>query len=59
MESDIIVGVMLEMKAMGVVGLPIHDAVLVREDEANLVEDVMRSVFTQHAGSYVAISRDE
>ncbi|HIH2758858.1 TPA: hypothetical protein ACYLM8_005777 [Burkholderia lata] len=59
MESDIIVGVMLELKAVGVVGLPIHDAVLVREDEANLVEDVMRSVFTQHAGSYVAISRDE
>ncbi|MCW3609970.1 hypothetical protein [Burkholderia cenocepacia] len=59
MESDIIVDVMLELKERGVVGLPIHDAVLVRKDEADLVENVMRSVFTQHTGNRVAISREE
>ncbi|KVQ67584.1 hypothetical protein WT22_07200 [Burkholderia territorii] len=59
MESDIIVDVMLELKARGLVGLPIHDAVLVREDEADLVENVMRSVFTQHTGNRAAISREE
>jgi len=59
MESDIIVGVMLELRTLGIVGLPIHDAVLVREDQADLVEDVMRSVFTQHTGNSVAISREE
>ncbi|WP_321808872.1 hypothetical protein [Burkholderia sp. BCC1993] len=57
-ESDVIVGVMLELRALGIVGLPIHDAVLVKEDEAGLVEDVMRLVFTQHTGSSVAISRE-
>ncbi|MEK6355102.1 MAG: hypothetical protein V4796_18015 [Burkholderia cenocepacia] len=59
MESDIIVDVMLELKEMGVVGLPIHDAVLVREDEADLVENVMRSIFTRHTGNSVAVSREE
>ncbi|WP_175999336.1 hypothetical protein [Burkholderia stabilis] len=59
MESDIIVSVLLELKAGGVVGLPIHDAVLVREDDADLVEDVMRSVFIRHTGNSVAISREE
>lgn len=58
-ESDIIVGVMLELTALGIVGLPIHDAVLVMEDEADSVEDVMRSVFIQHTGNSVAIGREE
>jgi hypothetical protein len=57
-ESDIIVGVMLELRELGIVGLPIHDAVLVREDQADHVEEVMRAVFTQHAGNTVAVSRE-
>jgi hypothetical protein len=52
MESDIIVGVMLGLRELGIVGLPIHDAVLVREDQADLVEEVMQAVFTQHTGQY-------
>jgi hypothetical protein len=55
-ESDIIVGVMLELRERGIVGLPIHDAVLVREDQAGEVEEVMLSAFTQHTGNNVAIS---
>ncbi|WP_176043061.1 hypothetical protein [Burkholderia stabilis] len=58
-ESDIIVGVMLQLRELGIVGLPIHDAVLVKEDEADSVEDVMRSVFIQRTGNSVAISREE
>ncbi len=57
-ESDIIVGVVLQLRALGIVGLPIHDAVLVREDEAELAEDVMCSVFTQHTGGSVTISKE-
>jgi hypothetical protein len=55
-ESDIIVGVMLELRGLGIVGLPIHDAVLVREDQADQVEEVMRAVFTQYTGNTVAVS---
>ncbi len=57
-ESDIIVGVVLELRALGIVGLPIHDAVLVREDEAELAEEVMCSVFAQHTGGNVTISKE-
>lgn len=58
-ESDIIVRVMLQLRELGIVGLPIHDAVLVKEDEADSVEDVMRSVFIQRTGNSVVISREE
>ncbi len=57
-ESDIIVAVMLELRALEIVGLPIHDAVLVGESYAALVEDVMRSVFAQHTGNSVSISME-
>lgn len=57
-ESDIMVGVMLELRELGIVGLPIHDAVLVREDQADQVEDVMKAVFTLHTGNSVKVSRE-
>jgi hypothetical protein len=57
-ESDIIVGVMLELRELGIVGLPIHDAVLVRQDQADHAEEVMLAVFTQHTGNTVAVSRE-
>lgn len=57
-ESDIIVGVMLELREWGIVGLPIHDAVLVREDQADQVEEVMRALFTHYTGNAVAVSRE-
>ncbi|WP_321784705.1 hypothetical protein [Paraburkholderia sp. J94] len=57
-ESDVIVGVMLELRARGIVGLPIHDAVLVREDQADQVDEVMRALFTQHTGNTVAVSME-
>ncbi|WP_369324569.1 hypothetical protein AB5985_07915 [Burkholderia cepacia] len=57
-ESDIIVAVMMELRALEIVGLPIHDAVLVGESHAALAEDVMRSVFAQHTGNSVSISME-
>ncbi|MFM0303995.1 hypothetical protein PQQ99_28145 [Paraburkholderia sediminicola] len=57
-ESDIIVGVMLELRELGIVGLPIHDAVLVREDQADQVEEVMQGLFAQYTGNTVAVSRE-
>ncbi|MFM0347665.1 hypothetical protein [Paraburkholderia sp. RL17-347-BIC-D] len=57
-ESDIIVAVMLELRQRGIVGLPIHDAVLVSEDQADQAEEVMLAMFTQHTGNTVAVSRE-
>ena len=49
-ESDILVDVLLTLKTQGIVGLPIHDAVVVRDDNADQAEAVMKQVFREHTG---------
>ena len=49
-ESDILVDVLLTLKTQGIVALPIHDAVVVRDDNSDKAEAVMMKVFKEHTG---------
>jgi hypothetical protein len=50
-ESEIMVDVLLELRERAVVALPIHDAVLVADRDADVAEQVMRDVFERHTGA--------
>ena len=47
-ESDILVDVLLTLKARGITALPIHDAVVVRDDQSDKAKAVMLKVFEDH-----------
>jgi len=49
-ESDILVDVLLTLKAQGITALPIHDAVVVRDDKSDKAKAVMQKVFKEHIG---------
>ena len=49
-ESDILVDVLLTRKTQGIVALPIHDAVVVRDDNSDKAKAVMKKVFKEHTG---------
>jgi hypothetical protein len=49
-ESDILVDVLLTLKTQGIVALPIHDAVVVRDDNSDKAKAVMKKVFQGHTG---------
>jgi hypothetical protein len=49
-ESDILVDVLLTLKTQGIVGLPIHDAVVVRDDNSDKTKAVMKDTFLGHTG---------
>ncbi|NTG61645.1 hypothetical protein G6L45_15280 [Agrobacterium rhizogenes] len=49
-ESQIVVEIMLTLKAKGIVALPIHDAVLVQASKRTIVTDIMLSIFKQRTG---------
>ena len=49
-ESLILIDVLLTLIDMGIVALPIHDAVVVRHDTKKLVKEVMLSKFREHTG---------
>lgn len=49
-ESVILVDVLLTLIDMGIVALPIHDAVVVRHDTKERVKEVMLAKFREHAG---------
>ena len=49
-ESDILVDVLLTLKTQGIVALPIHDAVVVRDDNSDKTEAVMKDIFRAHTG---------
>ncbi|TGQ36515.1 hypothetical protein [Mesorhizobium sp. M00.F.Ca.ET.216.01.1.1] len=48
-ESSILVDVLLELRAKGVVALPIHDAVMVPASKVSMTKEVMLRVFDAHA----------
>lgn len=54
-ESNILVDVLMELRRLGIAALPIHDAVRVREDQAETVAETMREVFHRHTGNSVDI----
>ena len=47
-ESDILVDVLLTLRAQDITALPIHDAVVVRNDNSEKAEAVMKKVFKEH-----------
>jgi hypothetical protein len=49
-ESDILVDVLLHLRDRGIVGLPIHDAVMVPRSKSSAAKDVMLEVFKRHTG---------
>ena len=49
-ESNILVDVLLTLKTQGIVALPVHDAVVVRDDNADKAKAVMKQVFREHTG---------
>lgn len=49
-ESEIMVSIVLELRDQGIVALPIHDAVVVREDHAEQTVTTMLDVFLSKAG---------
>ena len=49
-ESDILVNVLLTLREHDVVALPIHDAVLVAEEDKETAVRVMKDVFREHTG---------
>jgi hypothetical protein len=49
-ESDILVKVLLTLQKHDVVALPIHDAVLVADEDKETAVRVMKEVFQEHAG---------
>ena len=49
-ESDILVDVLLTLQVHDVVALPIHDAVLVADEDTETAVRVMKEVFREHTG---------
>lgn len=49
-ESEILVDVLLALKAEGIVGLPVHDAVIVARSSIPKVTRIMLEVFKTHTG---------
>lgn len=58
-ESEIIVDVLLELKALGIVALPVHDAVVVPRSEIAEVTKVMKEVFLRHTGIPGGVEMEE
>jgi len=58
-ESEILVDVLLELKRQGIVGLPVHDAVIVPRSNIHPVTTIMLEVFKQHTGMDGLISEDD
>jgi hypothetical protein len=48
LESEILIDVLLELNSKGIVALPIHDCILVKESAQKAGKDVMLRVFKQH-----------
>lgn len=49
-ESQIIITALLRLRELGVVALPVHDALVAKASEKDLVKEVMEQAFSHHAG---------
>lgn len=57
-ESEILVDVLLAMKAEGIIGLPVHDAVIVARSSIPQVSRIMLEVFKTHTGVEGMVSEE-
>lgn len=58
-ESEILVDVLLAMMERGIVGLPIHDAVIIPKSSADEVKRIMLTTFKAHTGLEGIVEEDE
>ncbi len=58
LESEILVDVLLALKAEGIIGLPVHDAVIVARSSIPKVTMIMLEVFKTHTGVEGMVSED-
>jgi hypothetical protein len=49
-ESQILVAVLLQLQDRGIVGLPVHDAVVVKASAAGIAKRIMEETFEAHSG---------
>lgn len=57
-ESEILVDVLLALKAEGIIGLPVHDAVIVARSSIHKVTGIMQEVFKAHTGVEGMVSEE-
>ena len=57
-ESEILIAVLLQLLERSIVALPVHDAIIVRQDRAPVAMSVMKAVFKEHTGVPAALSCD-
>jgi hypothetical protein len=50
LESDIMVDILLRLKGLGIVGLPIHDGLLVKQSQATLAGEILDQVTLERLG---------
>jgi len=58
-EADLMVELLLDLKARGIVALPIHDAVIVRQDRAEEAAAAMKRVFRSRTGLEAVVTRED
>ncbi|WP_062309529.1 hypothetical protein [Polynucleobacter sinensis] len=58
LESEILIDVLLELNGKGIVALPIHDCILVKESAQKVAKDVMLRVFKQHTKLDATVSAE-
>ena len=49
-EADILVNVLEALRAKGIVALPVHDAVIVADEDKDTTLMIMKEVFKDHTG---------
>lgn len=57
-ESDIMVAVLLSLKARGVVGLPVHDCVIVEEQYEAIARSAMQEAFMKYLGFDAVVEKE-
>jgi hypothetical protein len=56
-ESNIMVRVLMELGAKGIVGLPFHDAVMVPRSGSGTARRIMEQVYAQYVGAVAVIKK--
>lgn len=58
LESEILIDVLLELNNKGIVALPIHDCILVKESAQKTAKEVMLRVFKQHTNLDATVAEE-
>jgi hypothetical protein len=58
LESNIMVAVLLRLRSLGIVGLPVHDAVIVARSDVEAAASVMMMVAEEEAGHCLPVTMD-